>query len=219
MLSPRDPRDLATRVAELERRLSNVLRYGTIHDVEGWRVRVAWGVQSDGEPALSAWVPWLTMRAGAALTWSPPSAGERCLLLSPEGDMRMGVAALALYSAPLDVPAGGPGTVTIAGDVTIMGAVHVDGPIVSTGAITGADVRARFGDMGGPVDLGSHLHASVPPTGSPLPSGASFLPSGNVRMPDGTERQPPADPTDTGGWTVPDPPAPEDPPGGGGGGP
>ena len=195
MLTPHDPRDLARRVAELERRLSNVLRYGTIHDVEGWRVRVAWGVQSDGEPALSAWVPWLTMRAGAALTWSPPSIGERCLLLSPEGDMRMGVAALALYSVPPHDPPppeheGGSGGITFAGDVIVAGALKVAGGVTATGPVTGASVRATWGQLG-PVDLGSHVH---PPLGGPpLPSGASLvsMPTpdepGRIRLPSGDE--------------------------------
>lgn len=154
MLTPHDPRDLARRVAELERRVSNVLRYGTIHDVEGWRVRVAWGVQSGGEPALSAWVPWLTTRAGAALTWSPPSIGERCLLLSPEGDMRMGVAALAIYTVPPhDLPpqgAGGTGAVTIVGDLIVTGRVAAEG------AVTGTRITAR--SLTGDVDLQTHVH-------------------------------------------------------------
>ncbi|WP_249384051.1 phage baseplate assembly protein V [Chitinivorax sp. B] len=47
----------------------------------------------------STWLPWLTLRAGTTRTWSPPTVGEQCLLLSPNGEPAAGVMLLGLYSA------------------------------------------------------------------------------------------------------------------------
>ncbi|WAC70804.1 phage baseplate assembly protein V [Roseateles sp. SL47] len=81
-------------VSELIRRLENLLRPGTIEevDVSGALVRVRNG------SLLSTWVRWFARRAGAVREWSPPTIGEQCLLLAPGGDPANAVALVGLFS-------------------------------------------------------------------------------------------------------------------------
>ena len=58
-------------------------------------------------------LPWLAARAGAAAVWSPPSVGEQCLLLVPEGDLANAVVLLGLYSDANPAPSHDPDTVLI----------------------------------------------------------------------------------------------------------
>lgn len=77
-------------LAELERRLANVVRVGTIHEVnEDGTVRVKIGVDPDGKPVLTPPLPW-TERAGVIKTWSPPGKGEQVRVVSPSGDIGQG---------------------------------------------------------------------------------------------------------------------------------
>ncbi|AEK62829.1 site-specific recombinase [Collimonas fungivorans Ter331] len=68
--------------SELLRLILNLIRFGTIaninHDTQRVRVKV-------GENTTT-WRPWITLRAGDAQTWFPPSLGEQVIALSPEGD-------------------------------------------------------------------------------------------------------------------------------------
>jgi phage baseplate assembly protein V len=109
--------DLNWRVSELERRMANLVRIGTIveADYAAARVRVASGT------LVSGWLPWLTHRAGQDVTWSAPDIGEQVLVVSADGDTTRGVVIPALYrdAAPptADVP-------TIARSVAADGAVQ-----------------------------------------------------------------------------------------------
>lgn len=69
--------------SELVRRIENVVRFGTVTDVDHGRAlcRVQVGDMK------TEWRPWLTQRAGAGRRWWPPTAGEQCVLLSPGGEL------------------------------------------------------------------------------------------------------------------------------------
>lgn len=69
--------------AELLRLITNLIRIGTIDqiDVEQTRVRVKSGEN------LTGWLPWITARAGTTKNWNPPTLGEQVVLLSPCGDL------------------------------------------------------------------------------------------------------------------------------------
>ena len=80
---------------EILRRLENLVRLGTIAEVrhaKPARVRVKTG------ELLTTWVPWIDQRAGETAHWSPPTAGEQCLLLSPGGDLTQAVALAGVFS-------------------------------------------------------------------------------------------------------------------------
>lgn len=94
-------------LADLARRLENLIRIGTIAEVDvaditGPRVRV-----KDGE-LLTGWLPFGAMRAGTARVWSVPTVGEQVLVLSPSGDMASAVVFGSLYSATTPAPSTDP---------------------------------------------------------------------------------------------------------------
>jgi phage baseplate assembly protein V len=139
----------------------------------------------DGD-IVSGDIPWLTARAGATRTWSPPSIGEQCLLLCPEGDMLAAVVLPGLYSdahpAPgsddtilirfadgavigydpvshvLDatLPAGGKVAIVAPGGVVITGPLRVEGDVTIEGTAT-----ASTDVVGGGKSLKGHKHLGV----------------------------------------------------------
>lgn len=80
--------------AELLRLITNLIRIGTIDqiDVAQARVRVKSGEN------LTGWLPWITQRAGTTKNWNPPTLGEQVVLLSPSGDLSQALILSSLYS-------------------------------------------------------------------------------------------------------------------------
>lgn len=80
-------------LGEMDRRLSNLLRFGTIA-----AVKYASGalVQVDIGDLVTDWVPFASPRAGKFRVWMPPSVGEQVALLS-SGDPSQGVAFGGLF--------------------------------------------------------------------------------------------------------------------------
>lgn len=91
--------------AELLRLINNVIRIGTIAEVDhaAARVRVTVG------ELITAWLPWLESRAGTTRTWSPPTMGEQVVLFSPGGDLAAAVVLAGLYRQTHPAPSGSPG--------------------------------------------------------------------------------------------------------------
>lgn len=88
-------RQLAVELADLRRRFENVARVGVIAEADyaAARVRVAIGANK------TAWLPWLTHRAGGDRTWHAPEVGEQVLVLSPSGDLAQGVVIPGIFYA------------------------------------------------------------------------------------------------------------------------
>ena len=87
-------------IAELSRRLENLIRIGIVAEVDhaARRVRVdSGGLQTD-------WLKWCAGRAGATRTWSPPTVGEQVMILSPSGELANGIVMPSIYSDSLDTP-------------------------------------------------------------------------------------------------------------------
>lgn len=81
-------------IAELLRLLENIVRTGTVTEIdeENWRVRV----QSGG--LETAWLRWNAQRAGAFKVWVPPSAGEQVWFLCLGGNTDIAFIGGSLYS-------------------------------------------------------------------------------------------------------------------------
>ncbi|CAK7055985.1 MAG: hypothetical protein CITR_02415 [Citrobacter freundii] len=79
-------------LAELHRRIENLIRTGTVEEVKGDRARIRTG------ELTTNWIPWLTLRAGDARTWWRPSTSERVLLLCLSEELTTAVALPAIYS-------------------------------------------------------------------------------------------------------------------------
>ena len=164
---PQDHSNIAFRVAELERKLVNVVRPGRVFEVdaERTRVRVAYDATLKGEPVVTAWLPWLTARAGVVMTWSVPSLGEQVLLLAPTGDLAQAFVLPAIYQIPQEPPTDPHVHALLLpeGDVLkIEGAVEIAGDVSVSGDMAAHEVTAT----GVRVRLGTHRHA---PGQSPTP--------------------------------------------------
>jgi phage baseplate assembly protein V len=105
------------RLGELERRLANVTRAGTIleADYAKARVRVKLGKNT------TAWLPWVSSRAGGDKTWHAPEVGEQVLVLSPAGDLCAGFVLGGVYKQ--DRPAN-------ADAATVSRTTYADGAVV-----------------------------------------------------------------------------------------
>ena len=97
----------AQTISDILRRLENLIRIGTIAEVDTATalVRVAYAVDNSGADVLTAWRPWLTHRAGPDSTWWAPEVGEQVLLLSPSGDLSMAIVLPAIYQDAFLPPA------------------------------------------------------------------------------------------------------------------
>ncbi len=85
---------VAMNIPELTRRVENLLRLGTVAEVDHPAARCR--VKTGG--LLTDWLPWFTRRAGSTNDWDPPSVGEQCLVLSPSGDPAVGFVLVGVYS-------------------------------------------------------------------------------------------------------------------------
>jgi len=83
-------------IAELNRRLANIMRIGLVKEIDYKKARVRVKV---GE-FLTDWLPWVTARAGEDRSWFPVSIGEQVIVLSPYGELSLGVVLPAIYQAP-----------------------------------------------------------------------------------------------------------------------
>lgn len=99
-------------VAELLRLIENLLRLGTIAQVDHGApderlpaVRVRSGV------LLTGWLPWAGGRAGTTRDWNPPTVGEQVMILSPGGDLSNGVAMPSLFQLNHQPPSNDPGKI------------------------------------------------------------------------------------------------------------
>lgn len=169
-------------VAELRRRLDNMLRLGTIAQVD--HAKALCRVQSGA--ILTGWLPWLSLRAGTTKRWNPPSANEQCIVFSPSGELAQGIALVGIYSsgnpapgsaANLDrttypdgavieydaaahklraqLPGGGQAELIAAGGITIVGDITLTGTLTAS-----VDVIAAG------ISLVNHVHGEVMPGGA-----------------------------------------------------
>ncbi len=103
--------------SEIDRRLSNMIRIGTVAeaDYSKARVRVSFG------EAVSDWLPWVTFRAGGDHTWWAPEVGEQVIVLAPSGEISGGAVLGSLFSTNHPAPADRP---------TIHRTTYEDGAII-----------------------------------------------------------------------------------------
>ncbi|MBL4929328.1 phage baseplate assembly protein V [Fuscibacter oryzae] len=149
------------RLSDLERRLTNAQRYGTITavDAANGRAKVTFGGETE-----SAWLPISVARAAGAKVWAPPVAGEQVMIFSPGGDTAQGVICGSLPSDANPSPSsdGAAYTIHMPGGVTINvagGAIEIVAPgqVKVTGDIivTGGDVVADG------ISLKEHIHGGI----------------------------------------------------------
>lgn len=80
--------------AELQRKLDNIIRFGVIAEVNHATARAR--VKSGD--ILTEFLPFITFRAGTTKTWSPPTVGEQCVMLSVSGEFTTACILVGLYT-------------------------------------------------------------------------------------------------------------------------
>ena len=87
-------RDSRFLIAELHRKLENLVRRGVVAEVDAdagrARVRIS--------DIQTAWLPWTARRAGDDKTWWAPAVGEHVCLMAPGGELEGAVIVAALNS-------------------------------------------------------------------------------------------------------------------------
>lgn len=88
-------------VSELNRQLNNVVRIGTIKQLDLANARAKVSVAG----CTTDWLPWGTNRAGKRRDWSPPVIGEQVVLLAPYGDLGQAVIGPSIFQDDHAAPA------------------------------------------------------------------------------------------------------------------
>jgi len=98
--------ELVARVTDLERRVTGMMRHGTVAevDMDMLRVRLDLGPAHGGSGRfLSPWVPYAQF-AGALKVHTPPVIGQQFTMVSPTGDFQQAVAVPLHWSQPNPTP-------------------------------------------------------------------------------------------------------------------
>lgn len=88
-------------VSELNRQLNNVVRIGTIKQLDLANARAKVSVAG----CTTDWLPWGTNRAGNRRDWSPPVIGEQVVLFAPYGDLGQAVIGPSIFQDDHAAPA------------------------------------------------------------------------------------------------------------------
>lgn len=179
---------MSAELTDLQQRLANLLRVGTVHSIVDGKARVAFG-----ENNVTAPLPWMVGQAGDIKEWNGhPKVGEQVLVLNPGGTGNAGAImrgaiftnanpanGTAANTRELDIPSGGKFRVTC-GDCTFTlengkavvtvgsavlelsgGKIKITGDVEVTGKITSTGLI-----KGGTVTLQTHVHSGVQSGGS-----------------------------------------------------
>ncbi|NYT62364.1 phage baseplate assembly protein V [Alcaligenaceae bacterium] len=101
--------DLERRIGDLERRLANMVKMGTVVAAN----------YTDGKARVlcddftTDWLPWKTRRAGGDIDWWAPEIGEQVEVLSPSGLTEGAWIGAALYSDQFSEPEASPDRHTV----------------------------------------------------------------------------------------------------------
>ena len=87
-------------IAELNRKLANIIRIGLVKEVDYEKARVRVKI---GE-FITDWLPWVTARAGEDRNWFSPDIDEQVIVLSPFGELSLGVVLPAIYQEKYPPP-------------------------------------------------------------------------------------------------------------------
>ncbi|QMV45882.1 phage baseplate assembly protein V [Wolbachia pipientis] len=77
-----------------------LIRIGVVKEIDYEKAKVRVKV---GE-FLTNWLPWITYRAGEDKSWSPPNIDEQVIILSPCGELSLGVVLPAIYQEKYPPP-------------------------------------------------------------------------------------------------------------------
>ena len=116
-------------ISELFRRVNNMIRIGKVVSVDYSKAKAKVKIGS----LTTDYMPWLTPSTAA---WIPLKNGEQVVVLSPNGDLRMGMILPALYQNTKSPPAHDSSKITIDADLNHKGNLSSTGNITTTGKVT-----------------------------------------------------------------------------------
>lgn len=126
--------------AELNRKIANLIKQGTVAevDVAKGRVRVKHG------ELVSDWLPYFVPAAGGVSVHRPPSVDENCIILSPSGEPAAGLVLCGMASQAHSQPSqSADETVVKFPDGAIAKYNHASSAMEITGIKTGQVVAAK----------------------------------------------------------------------------
>jgi phage baseplate assembly protein V len=120
-------------IAELSRRLENLIRIGTVAEVDHANALV----RVDTGGLRTAWLPWFEHRAGNTRSWDPFTVGEQVMILSPSGEPAAGIVLAGIYQTAHGAPSASASEhVTDFPDGARVSYDHASGALAATGIKT-----------------------------------------------------------------------------------
>ncbi|MEY4953701.1 MAG: hypothetical protein RL299_2125 [Pseudomonadota bacterium] len=167
----REIAEIAAKVAELERRMSQMIRSGTVDEVDAANglVRLKIGSGTGGD-LRSPWVSY-GQTGGALKAHIPPTVGQQMTLFSPSGGLDQAMALPMGFSDANPSPSGdgdknvitfGSATITLSGNGLTIAVGGVTLAVTSDGVeVTGGMVKHNAKNIGS-----THTHGGVVPGAS-----------------------------------------------------
>lgn len=78
---------------DIDRRLANIVRIGTISELDEANARV----KVDLGDHTTDWLPWSAAAAGGDRTWTTPDVGEQVTLFAPSGELADAVVGMSIF--------------------------------------------------------------------------------------------------------------------------
>ncbi len=93
-------------IAELLRRIENMLRLGTVAEIDHdtAKVRVQYDVDEQGKPILTNLIQWGVESASDNIEWNPPKIGEQVLIAAQSGNMAIAKVIARFYQTNFPAP-------------------------------------------------------------------------------------------------------------------
>lgn len=174
-------------IAELNRRLDNLIRYGVIEQVDFATDPVQPRVRVKTGEILTKWIPIATSRANADAEHDPVQVGEHVILLAPSGELTQAVVIGKLFSTDHPSPDLNPNnhrrkyrdgcvieynsethhldaTLPAGGTVNLIatGGINIQGDITLLGDINQTGQQTVSGDVvAGGISQINHLHSGI----------------------------------------------------------
>ncbi len=119
-------------ISDLIRRVCNLIRIGKVVNVDYTQAKAKVQIGD----ITTDFLPWLTPSTCA---WIPLQNGEQVVVLSPNGDLRMGMILPALYQSAKPAPSSDATKITLNSDIDQTGNITNNGNVACTGKMTAND--------------------------------------------------------------------------------
>lgn len=134
------------KISDLYRRLNNIIRVGKVVAVDYNQAKA----QVQIGKIKTAYLPWLIPSTD---TWIPIKQGEQVLVLSPNGNISMGVILPALYQSAKPAPSTDNKKIIFNTDIDQTGNIQTSGSFTA-----GGDITATGEIDGKGIKLSAHTH-------------------------------------------------------------